>query len=271
MHSDKISLIVTSRDRVDDLQRLFESLLVQTNSNFTILLGDQNAPGVLDPLLAQYSSRLKIEHVMLEPQSLSQARNALLPLAKGDYVALTDDDCYYAPNCLAHVLDIFATRDLDGLIANPNGILSHQDSEESRYSIFKDAPSWVLFFTRQAIQTVGMFDESLGIGSDGPYQSGEETDYLARLIAIGGKVRRTNLPVVYHNDMDCSDAGCVERAYGYALGRMELLRKHNFPLWFKVANILYPLAKLVVEPARHRAYRLSILKGRLHGFLKLAN
>lgn len=269
MTAEQLTLVVTTRGRVASMHRLFESLVAQTNANFTVLLGDQSDSDVLVPLLAQYGSRLTIHRIQLKPQSLSKARNALLPLAKGKYIALTDDDCYYAPDCLAHIVNTFAKSNADGLIANPNGIFSGQDCTESRYSIFKDAPSWVLFFTRQAVESVGRFDEALGIGSDGPYQSGEETDYLIRLLDAGGNVWRTHLPIVYHDEVDCSDEDCIQKARWYAMGRMYLLRKHQFQLWFKMVNVLFPLARMMVEPASHRAYRFSMLKGRLRGLIGL--
>lgn len=267
--SSEITLVVTSRGRVSALQRLFESLLLQDMSNFTIILGDQNRPAVLNELVACYNSSLRIKRVMLSPQSLSMARNSLLPLVDGKYIAFTDDDCYYARDCFSRVISFFSDNKIDALICNPNGKCTKNTNIESKYSVFKDAPSWVLFFSRRAIEKVGMFDESLGIGSDGPYQSGEETDYLVRLLGAGGVVLRASHPVVYHDEVNYSDLGCINKAYFYAVGRMQLLRKHRFPLWFKVVNVFYPLAQLVFEPLNRRAYRLSIFKGRLSGLFSI--
>lgn len=267
-----VTLLATTRGRRELIARLFESLKKQTCRNFTLLLGDQNPEAYLSSVISEYEKAFPIERIFLAPQSLSEARNVLLSHVRGQVVALTDDDCYYAPDCLEHVVNFFGSRtDAAALIGNANGAVSAlvPDQEESRFSIFRNAPSWVLFFRASAMRKVGLFDVDMGIGSPGLYQSGEETDYLVRLLDAGvGPILRAPAVRVYHDEYSPNDSALYSKAYGYARGRMYLLRKHGFPLWFKLVNVVYPLLRIPCERCHAWSYRKAMFWGRLVGFFK---
>lgn len=268
----RITLLATTRGRLEPVRRLFESLETQTCHDFMLLLGDQNPRGYLDGLVAEYRDTFLIEHVYLSPQGLSHARNMLLPYVIGDVVALTDDDCHYAPDCLERVTELFdANPQMSALVGNANGRTSTLviEQKESRISLFRNAPSWVLFFRTTVMREVGYFDENLGIGSSGPYQSGEETDYLLRVFASGrGSILRSSDVCVFHDDFSSDHPSLVAKTKGYALGRMYLLRKHDFPLWFKLANVLYPLIRLPFDGGHAWPYRKNMFLGRLRGLFQ---
>lgn len=42
----------------------------------------------------------------------------------------------------------------------------------------------------------------------------------------------------------------LQTTISYAAGRMFLLKKHAFPLWFRCANVLYPLCMLPLDALR---------------------
>lgn len=267
-----ITLVVTTYKRTDLLRRLFVSLVQQQYTNFTVLLGDQNPEHYLHDILKEFANTLTIEHHYIQQQSLSRARNMLLPFATGDLIAFTDDDCYYATNTLKNIVGHFSAQDSPTVfIANANGSAraSQAYSRENKFSVFNNAPSWVLFFRKCVIDTLGPFDESLGIGCSSPYQSGEETDYVLRALEQHYTVSRNPDAFVYHDAPDYAAPHVFAKTFSYALGRMYLLKKHNFPLWFKLANVLYPLALLPLDAIRQgkqaACYRWAMFKGRLQG------
>lgn len=264
-----ITLLATTRGRKEPVIRLLDSLCLQSYKNFTLLLGDQSSDASFNDLLALYAEQISIERIPLEPQGLSKARNALLPYVKGDIVALTDDDCHYAPDCLAQVADLFNSHsDMAGLIGNCNGLSKAYQTahQENRFSVFRDAPSWALFFRAGAMRMTGGFDEGLGIGSNGPYQSGEETDYLLRVLnANVGKILRSSSAHVFHDTFNFNDPNLLPKAYGYGVGRMHLLHKHKMPLWFRLANLFYPIVRVLLEGGKTWPYRKAMFKGRLKG------
>lgn len=271
-HATHITLLATSRGRKEPVRRLLESLRHQTWRDFTLLLGDQNPEPYLAELLAEYEKDFSIKRIPLEPLGLSKARNALLPHVSGDVVALTDDDCHYAPNCLEQVATLFRkhTR-MAALVGNANALTPACSVEEiqNKFSVFKNAPSWTLFFRADVMCIAGNFDENMGIGSCGPYLSGEETDYLLRVLDTKmGNVLRIPAVHVFHDTFCFEDPALPAKAYGYGLGRMYVLRKHKFPLWFKFANLSYPLIRALIEGSKTWAYRKAMFKGRLKGLLE---
>lgn len=274
-----ICLLVTTRGRTDALVRLLNSLVQQNHRHFHVILGDQNPVGFLAHLLARYRDTLRIEHHLIPESSLSRARNLLIPHAHGDIIALTDDDCHYAPDCLSRVASAFLTSPEIGILcASPCETLQrgtvqqahHTTRPISRYGIFRSCPSWVLFFSATAFRSAGTFDENLGVGAPTPSQSGEETDFALRAIAKGALAFRLTAARVFHDSVAVTPT-MMERTRLYGIGRMTVLKEHGFPLWFHLANLLFPLAQLAIcvlrRTPQHALLHWQTFRGRLQGLL----
>ena len=271
-----ICLLVTTRNRTALLERFLESLIAQRYRDFSLLLGDQNPPGVLDALLARYAGAFPIQVVPLAPCGLSEARNALLPLAKGDFIALADDDCHYADDTLEQLQRYSeAAPDAGAVVgtgfSQPVASAGHLKPARSlsRYGVFNRAPSWCIFIRGDVARQVGGFDVNMGLGAPTPWKSGEETDYLVRVLNAGYKVYRGPSIHVFHDAMGMSKED-MPKIYSYGMGRMYLLFKHNFPIWFSLANIVHPffriLAALPYSGFRDAGARLATVRGRFNGF-----
>ena len=276
-----ICVLTTTRGKLKELERLFKSLAAQTYSDFSILLGDQCAEGVLDSLIKEYSGLFPITRICLQPCSLSVARNLLLPHARGDLILFSDDDSYYSPNAFEQVALCNAQEPRAGAFV-AKGFPEPGPVEErfiplkkmSRFSVFSKSPSWCLFVRKEAVDETGGFDEQLGIGSPTPWQSGEETDLLVRVISSGYSVYKAASVHAFH-DAESLITPDLSRIKAYGMGRMYLLRKHKFPVWFNLLNIVYPLMHIVHELPRlgWGAYRkrMAMFKGRLKGFFAVRN
>lgn len=271
------------------MRRLLESLCRQRTQAFRLVAGVQAADPEMLLLLEEYAAKIALEIVPLPRCGLSHARNCLLPHIRSAYFALTDDDCAYPPDTLADLLDFFVSHptadacvgsplpltcacgtDVDpasspSFRTTPSLFPACKPVRMTRYSVFCKAPSYVIFFRRSVIERVGPFDEQLGIGAPSPWQCGEETDYLLRLMACGGNIMRVPHIAVFHPAADAS-ATAASKWYGYGRGRMHLLRKYRLPLWFRLAHIVHPLFRLLKTPNARRSPLRYLLKGRLDGF-----
>lgn len=109
-HRDKkISVIIPVYNIVDYLRECVESVLHQTYQNLEIILvddGSTDASGELCDRFARIDNRIIVVHK--ENGGLSDARNAGLDLATGDYISFIDGDDYIDKemySCMESVLE----------------------------------------------------------------------------------------------------------------------------------------------------------------------
>jgi GT2 family glycosyltransferase len=271
-----IDVVVTTRGRFSCLQRLFESLDTQTYRNFTVILGDQTGGEVPAPLLTAYADKFAVKHCPIPHCSLSEARNALLPQVSGEIISLADDDCYFAQDAFARLVEYVEETPQAGAFVGigynfpvKTNIHRKPGKQLSRFTVFHGCPSWCVFIKTEVCRKVGSFDVGMGIGAPTRRQSGEETDYLLRILDIGCLVFRCPSVHVFHDPEETENIN-LDKIYCYGIGRMYLIRHHSLPLWFSIVNILYPLMLLLYEyprlgrPAFLR--RWAMFRGRLEGF-----
>ena len=269
------SLIVATYNRRTELERLLASLETQTYRDFEVILIDQNPPDFLAPLLARYEQFFTLKILSAPPQGVSMARNIGLAEARGNIIAFPDDDCWYVPHTLERIAAIFAAEPvLGGLLAAWSDTPAPAApaaplSPINKLGAFRHAGTLVQFYRREIIEDI-RFDPELGPGTGLPYGCGEDTDFLLQALKTDVLMKRTPEVLVCHPKPDFTAVGLTGKNLAYAAGRMHLLRKHHFPLWFKLANIFYPLAVLPKETLRHgrgaAKYRWSMFWGRLQGF-----
>ena len=267
------SLIVATLGRTRELARFLDSLVAQQKPPSQIILVDQNPQGYLEATLEPYRGTLPLFVLTAEPKGVSVSRNAGLECATGDIIAFPDDDCWYLPGTLERVCHFFdADPSLDGVIvawaAQPSPQMSsgHLTTVNS-VDAFRRAGTLVQFYRNTALTEV-RYDPLLGPGTGLPYGCGEDTDYLLQILKKGHKVKRTEEVLVGHPEPDIRAPGVVAKTRAYAQGRMYLLRKYKFPLWFKVANIVYPLVCLLREGPQAWQYRKEMFLGRLKAFFQ---
>ena len=270
--SPHLALCIATVGRITELDRLLTSLEQQTCTNFHIYLADQNAPGTLDAMLQKHAG-LQMTRILLPSRGVSIARNALLSLVEDENILIfPDDDCWYAPDTLAQVAEAFQRhpqagtvmgKSIDASPASPCG----QDAPVSQIGTFKHGETYLQFFRAEVVKDL-RFDPQLGPGTGLPYGCGEDTDYLLEAHKRAPVWRCPSIRV-FHPSPDThvpSDA----KIASYAAGRMYLLKKHAFPLWFRCANVLYPLCMLPLDALRkgHKAarYRWRMFVERLRHF-----
>ena len=100
-----LSVIVPIYKVEDYLPKCVESIRNQTHSNLEIILVDDGSPdgcGAICDEFAQKDSRIRVIHK--ENGGLSDARNAGIEMAKGDYLAFVDSDDWLEPDAFDAML-----------------------------------------------------------------------------------------------------------------------------------------------------------------------
>lgn len=89
------------------LSRLMESLCVQTDKNFTVLVGDDSGPMEIKAICEQYSSILNLQYVRFENnlggKDLAAQWNRCLRLVEDEWVLMPGDDDTLHPECIHHL------------------------------------------------------------------------------------------------------------------------------------------------------------------------
>ncbi len=101
-----ISVIIATRNRPLALRECLVSLGKCANTAHEIIIADQS--DATDTAVQKYiRAHPKIRYYTLKSKGKSRALNFILPKAKGDIVALTDDDCIASPTWLASITYFF--------------------------------------------------------------------------------------------------------------------------------------------------------------------
>ncbi len=111
---DLISVIVPIYKVEPYLDRCVQSIVEQTFKNLEIILVDDGSPDACPAMCdawAEKDSRIKVIHK--ENGGLSDARNAGLAVATGEYIGFIDSDDYIAPEFLTELYDAMAQTGAD--------------------------------------------------------------------------------------------------------------------------------------------------------------
>jgi glycosyltransferase involved in cell wall biosynthesis len=238
-----ISLIVTTRSRVNELHRLLASLEAQTHKDFEVIIVDQNDDDRLAPVLKRHRS-LTIRRLRSGPGA-SRGRNAGLRACAGDLVSFPDDDCWYPNDLLANVVHWLETHpEYDGLLTgfcNPDGrlmapIFAPQQGPCSRANILRCVIAWNMFLRSQTARSAGFFREEMGPGAASPYQSGEDLEYPLRVLDRGFRLWYAPQFKIYHPDLRFRKKR-ARLKYQYAQGVGRAWRIHGFSWTFCLTEV----------------------------------
>ncbi len=264
-------LVVATVGRLQELEQFLDSLEAQEYPRVRVLVVDQNEDARLEPILSKRS----VETLHLRSgKGLSRARNAALERVTADVVAFPDDDCFYPPGLLGRVAERFSSDSgLDGLTgrAEDDSGMSADSWETAPARLTNDnlwnrAISFTIFLRRAVVERVGTFDERLGLGSNEPWSSGEEIDYLIRAVRSGARIEYDPSLVVRH-DVRVDDARVGLRD-GASVGY--LLRKHGYPMRTVARMLVRPVGGVTVSLARldrrRASFHAATLRGRVRGY-----
>lgn len=278
----RFSLVVATLGRTRELDRLLESLTRQSESDFEVIVVDQNPAGTIAALLDAYRTRLSIVHVA-SPVGVSLARNAGLRIAEGEIVVFPDDDCWYEPNTLRAWGQAYDGLPLAsgvmGCVVGPRGEAVHGMTHRkagpiTRRNVWRRTNGNVLSFRRQAFSVVAGFDETLGPGAGTPWGACEDADLPIRFLDAGLALFYQPEIVVRHANPrfeSFSREAARRRAATYGRGMGRVLRQRRFDAVTVVTALMRPLGGAAVSLLRGRWRRaecyLCSFQGRLQGWL----
>lgn len=282
--SFRLSLVVATLGRSDELARLLGSLAAQTVSDFEVIIVDQNSDDrVLGPI-AQHGHRLEIVHVRTSRKGVCRARNLGASMARGEWLMFPDDDCWYPASLLERYRHVIETMPADfhcGRATNAAGrtIMGTFETRPVRIrrdNVWTTLIEWMLTVRKHDFIAAGGFDEKIGPGSGTPWGAYEVQDFVLTLLDRG-LLGRYDPTLAGHHPEDMTDQTVpanIAKIRCYSAGLGYVMRKHGFGLSGFLPRLLRPLAgmslyALTGRPAMARRSQ-QIMIGRLDGWRRAA-
>ena len=272
-----MTLALATIGRTDEVIRLFDSLVLQENAAFEVIVADQNEDDRLVPIVKTAASQgLNIIHVRLDKPNQYAARTLGIKMARGQYIAFPDDDCWYEKNTINQAIHTFESTAADGVIARWRDA-STLDGEARQGTIrweaarkFRSAGTSMIvqFYKTDVIKAIGGFDKRMGLGQW--FGGSEDADILFTVLRNKMKLVHAPQVVVRHR----FDAALVKADFNKirsrARGTGALYAKHKLPFWVILRGFLAPILtlKLANNISSQLIVAWGILLGRLEGYLK---
>jgi glycosyltransferase involved in cell wall biosynthesis len=249
-----ISLIISTRDRCQQLVRCFQSIQgITFERPWELIVVDNGSVDETSSVVQQFFSSAGVSgvHVFEPKPGKSYALNTAVEIARGQILAFTDDDCYPAPDFLTRVWSAFDDPSLGYITGR---IMLHDPTDypvtvnQTTTPLTFPAKSLItagtvqganMAFRREVLAAIGGFDPLFGAGA--PF-AGEDLDAAGRASAMGWKGRYCPGVVVrHHHGRKASDIPRLKKFYGIGVGayHMKLLLKGHEVLWF--AQSVYQL------------------------------
>ena len=273
----KFSLIMPTINVTTELKLFLDSLKKQTYKNFELIVVDQNKDTRAYEIIKLYEEYFEIKYMKNNEIGLSVNRNKGLFMMSGDIVAFPDDDCEYSPDTLEKVVKyfeknkdkkIYSCRTLEKGKDYGTGVMLDYSTEITKDNVAETVKS-ITFFVNYTFEDLELFDEDLGVGAY--FGSGEETDYVLRLLHKGYKGDYYHEDVIFHPAKK-GNYEDLERAKKYALGygalvKKEVFERKNWKYLIKfIKKLLRNIAGMIVT--KNKKYHGVVFEGRIEGFFK---
>jgi len=226
----KLSLIVTTYNREQELKRFVDSIKIQDTKRFEVILVNQGIISNDIRSVFNENSWTIIETGKQVP--LSIARNFGLKVIKGKFVGFPDDDCWYSNDFINNIIaaleslneyEALCVSVYDPILQLPYGDRPQNVKKELNFSnVIKLPVSVGIFIKTKFVYDFNLqFNEKLGAGAY--YGGGEETAFLCNVLKHNKKILYNGFLTVYH-EVDNYQLISIEkvkkysRGYGYIIG-----------------------------------------------------
>jgi len=281
-----VSVVIPTYRRWDRLQLTLAALEAQTypTDRFEVVISDDGSGDGTEEQVRSYAmrSRLGISVVSGPNGGPSAARNRGISSCRGEWIAMTDDDCVPEPEWLAkHVAFIEAHPEVGGaggrVVGYTNGIISRYVdwTKVMLPPIGRDGRAIYLVtanavFKRELVERLGGFDEAY------KWPGGEDPDLSFRATAMGAILLYDPQPVVRHMHRE-TVRGTYRMFWhhGLGLGALQVIKGKHLAQSFRsvLKNQLIPGVKRAfkerpfrealvfsyLECVRHWAFRQGVL------------
>lgn len=273
----KLSLVVATLGRTQELHDLLQSFEDQPFRDFDVVVVDQNGDDRLLPILKTFEGRFPVMHLRSSVRNVSHARNVGIAAATGDVLGFPDDDCRFRPDTMVRAMNRFEREPdlalLAGNYVSPtgkriNGRWTPVSCPVDDRTVWTTVQASSLWVRTGPAREVGGFDPEIGPGTQ--WGSGEEPDFVIRVLRRGYRGFYDVGLGVLHPDKSLTPAAGA-RAFKYGAGMGRVLRKHSIAFWIALPYFIRPIGGMLLSILRARrafaSYYWGTFRGRLFGYM----
>lgn len=230
-----VSIIITTKNEANVIERLLKSITNQTYKKKEIIVVDNFSSDNTANISKKYT-----QHVYTKGPERSVQRNYGAAKAKGKYLFFLDADMELTPNVVEECIKKCEENKKVGSIIIPEQSIAKKfwekvkAHERSFYNKAGDATTDAArFFSRIAFEKVGGYDESI----TGP-EDWDLPENIKKQDFLSARIRG----LIYHHERITSPFKLAQKKYYYALTSYRYLKKHNIaPVSSKTIYFLRPV------------------------------
>ena len=239
-----LSLIIPVYNREEEMRELLESLLLQVNNDFEVVVVDDGSSAPLESMVDMYSDKLDIKYYFKPNSGPGLSRNYGSERSSGEYLIYLDSDCVIPPQ-YTQVLHDYLTKTEVDTFGGP-------DAASDTFSDFQKAVSYSMtsFFTTGGIRggkkkidkffprsfNMGYRRETYNkIGGFSSMRVGEDMELSYRLIENNCSSILIPEAYVYHKRRSTSKSFFVQ-VFHFGMTRINLYKR--YPKTFKCVHAL---------------------------------
>jgi GT2 family glycosyltransferase len=268
-----ISVIIPTRDRPALLANCLADLRGNEYRHREIIVVDQSCDNETAAVVRRAASLDgSLHYVHSNTTGASHAQNTALDLARGEVLAITNDDCRLSANWLGQIAEEFAADSQVVAVFGPFLPLRSSDDtlcvaaltgqrrrvQRGVEEVWRLGYGGNMAFRRRAVIEAGGFDEMLGSGSPRDWAC-DDVDLAYRVLRNGGTAIYAPGVAVWHvQHFGLRQALGREAAYARGAGAIvaKLLRCGDENAWRLLAQRLWP-----VGPGRNWSEFVESLRG----------
>lgn len=195
--SVSLSVIVCTRNRAQRLRKTLESLLAQESppGQLEIVVVDNGSTDDTAEVIRSFAARGPVRGAFESVSGLGRARNRGISVARGRFLAFTDDDVTAHKDWAARILSAFEEHSAVAAVFG----YTYADAEvpamyslrtrphacylEGKESVWESSPGNNMAYRAVVPEQIGCFDVSLGRGAK--YATGEDAEFQYRFFKAG--------------------------------------------------------------------------------------
>jgi glycosyltransferase involved in cell wall biosynthesis len=222
-----VSLVVATLG-INNIHPLLDSLEKQTCVKYECIVVDQSEDKVLQDIVSKYRN---IKYVGSSHKGNSYNRNIGIMHSTLNILAFPDDDCYFSPNVVERVLELFlkyphivgVSGSWRDNITGEVVLSGSKNKYVNSFNVWTSVTNITIFLKSNIVKAVGGYNETFGLGSK-IFEGGEETDFILKIIENGSKILYEPELLIYHQRSNYTFTK-IEKQLGYEESWGALFRK----------------------------------------------